>query len=70
MLRVEVLEEYRPELSREVANFLKDLVVKCFTTQRSAYDSVDLDEVYSGIGPKCRMLCNYTWPCMSYLDNT
>jgi hypothetical protein len=36
-----VLGDNHCELSREMANFIRDLVVKCFTEHRSAYEAVD-----------------------------
>lgn len=36
-----VMGDYCPELSKPTANFIKDLVVVCFTRYRESYDSVD-----------------------------
>jgi hypothetical protein len=36
-----VLEDYPGELSKEVANFIKDMVIRCFTAYRYSYNSVD-----------------------------
>ena len=37
----DVLGDYQTELSPVVANLLKDLVVACFTRQRSSYEATD-----------------------------
>jgi hypothetical protein len=36
-----VFEDYPGELSKEVASFIKDLVIRCFTAYRWSYDSMD-----------------------------
>jgi hypothetical protein len=36
-----VLGDYSPQLSKPLASFLKDLVVKCFTSHQRSYESVN-----------------------------
>ena len=40
-----VLGDYPCELSRELANLIKELVKKCFTKHRSSYESVDWKQI-------------------------
>ena len=37
----EIFRDYPAELSNELANFVKDLVIQCHTSHRASYDSVD-----------------------------
>jgi hypothetical protein len=46
---VEVLGSYSPELSKPMASFIKDLVVKCFTLQRLSYDAVDWNRLVENL---------------------
>jgi hypothetical protein len=45
-----VLDDYKPELSKPLASFTKDLVVKCFTRQQRSYELVNWTELVESLG--------------------
>jgi len=47
-----LLGESGPELTRTVANFVKELVIYCFTTFRSAYESLDWTVLIRTLGTR------------------
>jgi len=46
-----ILEDARHELTRTPANFLKDLVIACFTRERRSYEAIDWPSLVQTIGP-------------------
>lgn len=46
------LKTYAVELTRTVASFIKDLVIRGFTRDRQSYESVNWKEVMEGLGDK------------------
>lgn len=45
-----VLGDYRPDLSKPLAAFIKDLVVQCFTRHRRSYESVNWRRLVESLG--------------------
>ncbi|MCI0455481.1 MAG: hypothetical protein L0Z62_00710 [Gemmataceae bacterium] len=45
-----VLGDYAPELSRPLASFIKELVVKCFTRYQQSYESVNWNRFVESLG--------------------
>lgn len=45
-----VLGDYSPELSKPMAAFIKDLVVRCFTRHQRSYESVNWQRLVENLG--------------------
>jgi hypothetical protein len=46
------LKTYSVQLTAPVATFIKEVVIRCFTRYRQAYESVNWKEVVDGLGDK------------------
>ena len=60
-----VLGDYSPELSKPMATFIKDLVVRCFTRYQQSYESANwgrLVEIVSSNATKAQFYLGSTFP--------